>query len=161
MRLSFTVTGGVYSRQHDEPTPKQGEWSKYGSSIEVNGVKIPPPVWDHPGARADLTKLEPDGKTYKGAVYSNDLCETPLGNDFYYSGELAEDFPFWRQRFIPGDEELTDEEIAYIQGSVSNCKRPPRGSEYIKKDSVVAPPPEPTYFYDDDEDEYAGTYANE
>lgn len=84
-----------------------------------------------------------------------------IGFDFYYSGELAEDFPFWRQRFIPGDEELTDEEIAYIQGSVSNCKRPPRGSEYIKKDSVVAPPPEPTYFYDDDEDEYAGTYANE
>ena len=85
--IGFTVTGGVYSRQHDEPTPKQGEWSKYGSSIEVNGVRVAPPVWDHPGARADLTKLEPDGKTYKGAVYSNDLCETPLGNDFYYCRE--------------------------------------------------------------------------
>lgn len=84
-----------------------------------------------------------------------------IGFDFYYSGELAEDFPFWRQRFIPGDEELTDEEIAYIQGSVSNCKRPPRGLEY-KKDSVVAAPAEPTLpIVDDGEDEYAGTYANE
>ena len=85
--IGFTNTGGCYSRQYDEPTPKQGEWSKYGSSIEVNGVKVPPPVWDHPGARADMTKLEPDGKTYKGAVYSNDLSETPLGNDFYYCRE--------------------------------------------------------------------------
>ena len=84
-----------------------------------------------------------------------------IGFDFYYSGELAEDFPFWRQRFIPGDEELTDEEIAYIQGSVSNCKRPPRGLEY-KKDSVVAAPAEPTLpIVDDGEDEYAGTSANE
>jgi len=85
--IGCTITGGCYSRQHDEPTPKQGEWSKYGSSVSVNGVKIAPPVWDHPGARADLTKLEPDGKTYKGAVYSNDLSETPLGNDFYYCRE--------------------------------------------------------------------------
>lgn len=84
-----------------------------------------------------------------------------IGFDFYYSGELAEDFPFWRQRFIPGDEDLTDEEIAYIQGSVSNCKRPPRGLEYIKKDSVVAAPVDDYPFIDDDEDEYAGTYANE
>ena len=82
-----------------------------------------------------------------------------IGFDFYYSGELAEDFPYWRQRFIPGDKELTEEELAYIQGSVSNCKRPPRGWEYAKKDSVPPAPPEPVYIYDDDE--YAGTYANE
>lgn len=84
-----------------------------------------------------------------------------IGFDFYYSGELAEDFPFWRQRFIPGDEDLTDEEIAYIQGSVSNCKRPPRGLEYMKKDSVAAAPVETIPVIDDGEDEYAGTYANE
>ena len=82
-----------------------------------------------------------------------------IGFDFYYSGELAEDFPYWRQRFIPGDKELTEEELAYIQGSVSNCKRPPRGWEYAKKDSVPPAPPEPVYIYDDDE--YEGTYANE
>ena len=85
-----------------------------------------------------------------------------IGFDFYYSGELAEDFPFWRERFIPGDRELTEEEIAYIQGSVSNCKRPPRGWEYVKKDSVSEPHREyddPTF--DVDDDEFAGTYANE
>ena len=85
-----------------------------------------------------------------------------IGFDFYYSGELAEDFPFWRQRFIPGDKELTEEEIAYIQGSVSNCKRPPRGWEYVKKDSVVEPHREyDDALYDVDDDEFAGTYANE
>ena len=85
-----------------------------------------------------------------------------IGFDFYYSGELAEDFPFWRQRFIPGDKELTEEEIAYIQGSVSNCKRPPRGWEYVKKDSVVEPHREyDDVLYDVDDDEFAGTYANE
>jgi hypothetical protein len=83
-----------------------------------------------------------------------------IGFDFYYSGELAEEFPFWRQRFIPGDKELTDEELAYIQGSVSNCKRPPRGWEYVKQDSVPPAPTEPTYT-SYDEDEYAGTCANE
>ena len=77
-----------------------------------------------------------------------------IGFDFYYSGELAEDFPFWRQRFIPGDEELTDEEIAYIQGSVSNCKRPPRGWEYFKKDSTAIQQPDNfnPYTIDDDDD---------
>lgn len=75
-----------------------------------------------------------------------------IGFDFYYSGELAEFFPYWRKHFIPGDEELTDEELAYIQGSVSNCKRPPRGSEYVKKDSVATPPPpdDPYAHLDDD-----------
>ena len=74
--------------------------------------------------------------TVEGKVYTFGA----IGFDFYYSGELAEHFPFWRQHFIPGDEDLTDEELAYIQGSVSNCKRPPRGSEYFKKDSVPATP---------------------
>ena len=83
-----------------------------------------------------------------------------IGFDFYYSGELAEYFPFWRQRFIPGDKELTEEELAYIQGSVSNCKRPPRGWEYVKKDSVPDPPHDPYAGVIDDDDEFAGTYAN-
>ncbi len=83
-----------------------------------------------------------------------------IGFDFYYSGELAEEFPFWRERFIPGDKDLTEEEIAYIQGSVSNCKRPPRGSEYVKKDSVP-PAPQDTVYHTYDDDPYSGTYANE
>lgn len=85
-----------------------------------------------------------------------------IGFDFYYSGELAEDFPFWRERFVPGDKDLTEEEIAYIQGSVSNCKRPPRGWEYTKKDSTTTTLKTPDYVATfEDDDEYAGTYANE
>ena len=94
-------------------------------------------------------------------VGDRDYTFGAIGFDFYYSGELAEDFPFWREHFIPGDRELTEEELDYIQGSVSNCKRPPRGWEYRKPDSVQAPPP-PAYTYmAEEEDEYAGTYANE
>ena len=84
-----------------------------------------------------------------------------IGFDFYFSGELVEDFPFWRQHFIPGDKELTDEEIAYIQGSVSNCKRPPRGWEYAKATPVDSTPKPDATIYEDDDDEFAGTYANE
>jgi hypothetical protein len=87
--IGFTVTGSTYSRQHDEPTPKIGEWSKYGSSIEINGVKIEPPKWKNPGAVADMKKLDADGKSYKGAVYSNDLSETPLDEDWYFIREPA------------------------------------------------------------------------
>lgn len=75
-----------------------------------------------------------------------------IGFDFYYSGELAEYFPFWRKHFIPGDKELTEEELSYIQGSMSNCKRPPRGSEYFKKDSAAAPQSDDhSYSLDDDD----------
>ena len=85
-----------------------------------------------------------------------------IGFDFYYSGELAEFFPYWRKHFIPGDEELTEEELAYIQGSVSNCKRPPRGSEYWKKDSVATPPPpdDPyAHLHDDDDNNFTPVIA--
>lgn len=77
-----------------------------------------------------------------------------IGFDFYFSGELADYFPFWREHFIPGDKELTDEELAYIQGSVSNCKRPPRGWEYFKKDSTAIQQPDNfnPYTIDDDDD---------
>ena len=84
-----------------------------------------------------------------------------IGFDFYYSGELAEDFPFWREHFIPGDRELTEEELDYIQGSVSNCKRPPRGWEYRKDDSTQAAQKPIVVYVNEEEDEYAGTYANE
>lgn len=80
-----------------------------------------------------------------------------IGFDFYYSGEMAEYFPFWRQHFIPGDKELTEEELAYIKGSMSNCKRPPRGLEYAKKDSVQKP--HDPLAGDSDDDAFAGTYT--
>lgn len=87
--IGFTVTGSAYKRQHDEPMPKLGEWSKYGSSIEINGVRISPPRWKNPGAKADMSKQDADGKSYKGAVYSNDLCEIPIDDEWYFIRDPA------------------------------------------------------------------------
>lgn len=36
-------------RSRDAPTPKIGEWNKHGATIELNGEKIDPPKWTHPG----------------------------------------------------------------------------------------------------------------
>ena len=36
-------------RSRDAPTPKIGEWNKHGATIELNGRKIDPPRWAHPG----------------------------------------------------------------------------------------------------------------
>lgn len=72
-----------------------------------------------------------------------------IGFDFYFSGELSDQFPFWRQRFIAGDKELTPEELEYIKGSVSACKRPARGWEY-RQDSTAAQPAAPAYSLDDE-----------
>ncbi|MBR6997260.1 MAG: hypothetical protein IKI19_00465, partial [Prevotella sp.] len=61
-----------------------------------------------------------------------------IGFDFYYSGELAEAFPFRRHRFIDSDHALTPEEIERIQDNMSDCKRPEKGLEY-RKDSTLNP----------------------
>ena len=36
-------------RSRDAPTPKLGEWNKHGATIELNGRRIAPPKWLHPG----------------------------------------------------------------------------------------------------------------
>ena len=36
-------------RSRDAPTPKLGEWNKHGAYIELNGERIKPPDWAHPG----------------------------------------------------------------------------------------------------------------
>lgn len=36
-------------RSRDAPTPKIGQWNKHGATVELNGVKIEPPKWTHPG----------------------------------------------------------------------------------------------------------------
>ena len=51
-----------------------------------------------------------------------------IGFDFYYSGELAQAFPFRRDHFITSGENGADVEA--IQASMTNCNRPERGSEY-------------------------------
>ena len=61
-----------------------------------------------------------------------------IGFDFYYSGEMAEAFPFRRQRFTLSDKPLTAEDIARIQDNMSDCNRPEKGLEY-RKDSTTSP----------------------
>lgn len=54
-----------------------------------------------------------------------------IGFDFYYSGELADAFPYWKQSFIPDDgKALTEAQIDSIQRNMSNCRRPEKGIEY-------------------------------
>lgn len=58
-----------------------------------------------------------------------------IGFDFYYSGELADAFPFRQQRFTQNSKPLTAEDIARIQDNMSDCNRPEKGLEY-RKDST-------------------------
>lgn len=65
-----------------------------------------------------------------------------IGFDFYYSGEMAQAFPFLRQRFVANERALTPEEIERIQDNMSNCARPEKGLEY-RKDTTSANAPQP------------------
>ena len=58
-----------------------------------------------------------------------------IGFDFYYSGEMAEAFPFQRQRFKNADRALTPEDVARIQQNMSDCARPEKGLEYRRDSS--------------------------
>lgn len=64
-----------------------------------------------------------------------------LGFDFYYSGELAETFPFQRERFATNQRPLTADDVKRIQDNMSDCNRPERGLEY-RRDSATATPQE-------------------
>ncbi|MBR1765413.1 MAG: hypothetical protein IJ745_00050 [Bacteroidales bacterium] len=71
-----------------------------------------------------------------------------IGFDFYYSGELAETFPFQRERFTNKQTPLTAEEVERIQQSMSDCNRPERGLEYRNSNasSPTLPQEEPDPF---------------
>ena len=85
----------------------------------------------HDAPRCGGSHITVDGKVYTfGAI----------GFDFYYSGELAAAFPFWKKRFIDDNGvRLTKTQIDSIQNHVSNCARPEKGREY-KKDSTLLTP---------------------
>ncbi|MBR1550520.1 MAG: hypothetical protein IJ634_07795 [Bacteroidales bacterium] len=65
-----------------------------------------------------------------------------LGFDFYYSGEMADVFPFEKERFATNQRPLTPEEVARIQAGVSDCNRPERGLEYRHDSSATSAPQE-------------------
>ena len=44
-----------------------------------------------------------------------------IGFDFYYSGELAKAFPYWKERFVQDNgQRMTDEEIKAVQDNMSD-----------------------------------------
>ena len=68
-------------------------------------------------------------------VGDRDYTFGAIGFDFYYSGEMAEAFPFRSQRFVNSTRALTAEDVARIQQNMSDCNRPERGLEY-RRDST-------------------------
>jgi len=58
-----------------------------------------------------------------------------IGFDFYYSGELAQAFPYWKERFVADDGKVrSQQEVSDIQSNMSNCNRPEKGLEYRQKE---------------------------
>ena len=76
----------------------------------------------------------PGGSTL--TVGDRDYTFGAIGFDFYYSGELADIFPFRRERFVSSRRALTAEEVARIQDNMSDCERPEKGLEYRRADSM-------------------------
>ncbi len=110
-----------------------------------------------------FSQSEPKADPRCGGSHINVAGQTytfgAIGFDFYYSGELAETFPFWKERFISGNgKEMTREEIADIQDNMSDCARPQRGLEY-RKDSTDATDNAQTRHDDNDEPETQFTSA--
>lgn len=76
----------------------------------------------HGAPRCGGSHISVDGRLYTfGAI----------GFDFYYSGDLASAFPYWKKHFIEDDGiPMTAEQIESIQSNMSNCSRPEKGLEY-------------------------------
>ena len=73
-------------------------------------------------------------------VGDRDYTFGAIGFDFYYSGELAQAFPFRRERFASTSKSLTADDVARIQDNMSDCARPEKGLEYRTADSSAAAP---------------------
>ena len=61
---------------------KQGEWNAFGSTVELNGEEIPPPVWKRPGLRKEKKIAEWDGPWDLW-----DLDEVPFEDQEYFMRE--------------------------------------------------------------------------
>jgi hypothetical protein len=69
-----------------------------------------------------------------------------IGFDFYYSGELADVFPFQVERFASNNKALTEDDVERIQQNMSNCARPERGREYRQDSTPTTPTEKPDPF---------------
>lgn len=86
--IDFEKTGTAHVRSFSR-RPKLGEWSSLGSTVEVNGEKIAPPAWRHPGVYSNFDKLPKDGRCwlYMDIPYSDSVCETPIEDEWHFVRE--------------------------------------------------------------------------
>ena len=79
--IGFTNIDRDHGLKRARPLPKLGEWTRFGSKIELNGKEIPPPHWKRPGL--DLGQKYPDFKAW--TLYEID--EEPYTDQEYYMRE--------------------------------------------------------------------------
>ena len=70
--IDFTDFGSAYSRD-PQGVPEVGEWNHAGAKILVNGVEVPPPVWEDAGALPTFQRAGDNEISW-----GNDICERPL-----------------------------------------------------------------------------------
>ena len=71
--LDLSAINGVYGRLGMPHTPNVGEWNAFGGMVELNGEKLPPPVWKQPGMVSRTKSI-----CEQDVPYSTDLLEKPL-----------------------------------------------------------------------------------
>ena len=89
------------------------------------------------GFRQSVPKPNPVAGGSRITIEGRQYTFGAIGFDFYYSGELAEAFPYRRQRFSQPDHPLTAADIERIQQSITDCRRPGYHHEY-RRDSTAA-----------------------
>ena len=89
------------------------------------------------GFRQSVPKPNPVAGGSRITIEGRQYTFGAIGFDFYYSGELAEAFPYRRQRFSLPDHPLSAADIERIQQSITDCRRPGYHHEY-RRDSTAA-----------------------
>ena len=79
--IALLPFGTAYVRSGYAPSPDRGTWNRFGGTVELNGRTIDPPEWRNPGLKHDKVRDADEKKSYRGAVYSNNVCETPLTDE--------------------------------------------------------------------------------
>ena len=77
--IGFTDYTRDHGRAYSAPTPAEGQWSRHGAKVEINGAEVPPPKWKKPGQKA--------GGNVKYLLYVHELDEIPFEDEEYYMRE--------------------------------------------------------------------------
>ena len=77
--IGFTSYDRDHGRSRSGGTPDIGKWNRFGATIEVNGIEIPPPVW-HQASLPPQNRLREVGHVHE-------IDETPYTNDEWYMRE--------------------------------------------------------------------------